>query len=104
MLPFDKYARMRHIVKATLFHIVLAVIESKSLVITFIDLEDKIIFRGVGNDMNYVVLISSLMTNMIIGCGAATKVVKKVFGLSIYSKCKLDRYIECQEKFVKLAL
>jgi hypothetical protein len=48
-----KYARMRHIVKAILFHIVLAVIESKSLVITFIDLEDKIIFRVVGKDMWY---------------------------------------------------
>jgi hypothetical protein len=53
MLPCDKYARMRHIVKAILFHIVLAVIESKSLVITFIDLEDKIIFRVVGKDMWY---------------------------------------------------
>ncbi|GAU42311.1 hypothetical protein TSUD_140480 [Trifolium subterraneum] len=38
-------------------------ISSNQFVTTF-DLEDKIIFRGVGNDMMYVVWVSCLVTNM----------------------------------------
>jgi hypothetical protein len=62
MLSCDKYVRMSHMEKAILFNIV---ITSKPIVIIFIDLEDKIIFRGVGNNMIHVVLVQCLLRNML---------------------------------------
>jgi hypothetical protein len=47
--------------KVTLFNIGLAL----KTVIIFIDLEDKIIFRGVGNDIIYIVLIPCLFSNIL---------------------------------------
>jgi hypothetical protein len=46
--------------QGTLFNIGIA---SKPLV-HFLDLEDKIIFKGVGNDMTHVVLVQCLKTKM----------------------------------------
>jgi hypothetical protein len=68
--------------KTTLFHIGLA---SKTVII-FIDLEDKIIFRGVGNDIIYIVLIPCLFSNIL--CNEKTIIDIKVVEVEIMERIR----------------